>query len=38
VPGGAWEPLRPRPGVRVWTDDYSNLVGALRWNPLREGD
>jgi hypothetical protein len=30
MPGGAWEPLRPRPGARVWTDDYSNLVGALR--------
>jgi hypothetical protein len=30
MPGGAWEPLRPQPGVWVWTDDYSNLVGALR--------
>jgi hypothetical protein len=38
VPGGAWEPLGPRPGVRVWTDDYSNLVGAVRWMPFRDGD
>src|SRR5262249_3118724 len=27
MPGIAWDMLRPRPGVRVWTDDYSNLVG-----------
>lgn len=24
-----WEPLEPEPGQRVWTDDYSNLIGAL---------
>ena len=26
-----WGHLRPRPGVAVWTDDYCNLVGALRF-------
>jgi hypothetical protein len=35
---GAWEALRPRPEMRVWTDDYSNLVGAVRWNPFRHED
>jgi len=27
--GGLWPVLRPDPGQRVWTDDYSNIVGAL---------
>ncbi len=27
----AWTPLGPRPGSRVWTDDHSNLLGALNW-------
>ncbi|MGD9688714.1 MAG: spermidine synthase [Phycisphaerales bacterium] len=27
---GTWEPLEPRAGVRGWTDDYSNLLGALK--------
>jgi hypothetical protein len=26
-----WQPLTAREGVRVWTDDYSDLVGALGW-------
>ncbi len=26
-----WEELRSEPGARPWTDDYSNIVGALRW-------
>ena len=26
---GRWAGLEPRPGARVWTDDYSNVVGAL---------
>ena len=26
-----WEPLRPEPGARPWTDDYSNIFGALNW-------
>ena len=27
---GGWEPLRPDPAVPLWTDDYSNLLGAMR--------
>ncbi len=26
-----WRPMRRDPGTRPWTDDYSNIVGALRW-------
>lgn len=26
-----WKRLEGRPGTDVWTDDYSNLVGTLRW-------
>ncbi|MSU77806.1 MAG: hypothetical protein EXS16_06890 [Gemmataceae bacterium] len=26
-----WEPARPRPGLKAWTDDTSNLFQALRW-------
>lgn len=26
-----WQPLEPQPGVRVWTDDYSNIFGVLNW-------
>ena len=25
----AWPVVAARPGQRVWTDDYSNIVGAL---------
>jgi spermidine synthase len=25
-----WQPLVPQTGARLWTDDYSNLVGALK--------
>lgn len=25
-----WEPLAPRPGARLWTDDFSNILGALK--------
>ena len=28
-----WLRLRPRPNPRVWTDDFSNLVSALRLRP-----
>jgi hypothetical protein len=31
MPPGLWEPLRPRPGARVWTDDYCDQLGAFRW-------
>ncbi len=27
----SWTELRREPGTRAWTDDYSNIVGALRW-------
>lgn len=26
-----WQPLPAQPGTRVWTDDYSDVVRALRW-------
>lgn len=26
-----WERLRGRKGSRVWSDDFSNIVGAIRW-------
>jgi hypothetical protein len=25
-----WARLEGRPGARTWTDDYSNLIGAIR--------
>ncbi len=27
-----WPPQRRDPGQRVWTDDYSNIIGAIRRN------
>jgi spermidine synthase len=30
----ASEPLRSRPDIRVWTDDFSNLFQALKGSPL----
>ena len=27
--GPAWTPLSPRPGAETWTDDYSDILGAL---------
>ena len=26
-----WKPLESVPGTRPWTDDYSNIFGALNW-------
>jgi hypothetical protein len=26
-----WKPMAAKPGARVWTDDYSNLLTAIRW-------
>jgi hypothetical protein len=26
-----WQPMVFKPGARVWTDDYSNLLSAIRW-------
>ena len=27
---GVWRALKPRPGFRVWTDDYSNIVTLMQ--------
>jgi hypothetical protein len=27
-----WQPARVRPDLKVWTDDFSNLVSVLRWS------
>jgi hypothetical protein len=27
-----WQVLSAPPGTSVWTDDYSNIVGAFMWN------
>ena len=27
-----WKTIRSRPGVGIWTDDYSNLLGVFKWN------
>jgi hypothetical protein len=29
-----WQVLEPAPDVDVWTDDYTNVVQAMRWNEL----
>jgi hypothetical protein len=29
--GGKWRRLVPRPGRRVWTDDYGNLITIMHW-------
>jgi hypothetical protein len=26
-----WRPLPPEPGARLWTDDYSNILGIFQW-------
>lgn len=28
------EPIPPRRGLRLWTDDYNNLLQVIRWIPL----
>ena len=28
-------PVPPRPGLRMWTDDYNNLLQVVRWLPMR---
>jgi hypothetical protein len=28
---GAWRRIRPQPGGRVWSDDFTNILGALKW-------
>jgi len=32
-----WALTAPRPNQRVWTDDYSNVLGAV-WRRLRDGE
>jgi len=32
-----WTMTEPEDNQRVWTDDYSNIVGAL-WRRLRDGE
>jgi hypothetical protein len=27
---GRWRALKAQPGLRVWTDDYSNIVTLMR--------
>jgi len=34
---GLWEKTPPTPGQKVWTDDYSNVLGAV-YRRLRDGD
>lgn len=38
----AWQPARPNPAVAAWTDDWSNILGALiaksRGGPVLGGD
>jgi hypothetical protein len=34
APDARWQPLRPTPGVKPWTDDYSNVLGAVRGRAL----
>jgi hypothetical protein len=31
-----WRPVHPRPGDRVWTDDYCNILGHLVFRPVGE--
>ena len=31
-----WGVVKGRPGRRVWSDDYTNLIGALKWQSLDE--
>lgn len=26
---GAWQKLKPEPGLRPWTDDFSNVLAAM---------
>ncbi|MBI1840654.1 MAG: fused MFS/spermidine synthase [Verrucomicrobia bacterium] len=28
-----WRPLEEMPGQRPWTDDFSNVLGAIKWRP-----
>jgi len=31
-----WQPIEPAPDQRIWTDDYSNVLGAIIRNLRRQ--
>jgi hypothetical protein len=33
-----WKALEERPGMAVWTDDFSNLVGVMKWKSKTDED
>ena len=33
-----WRPLETKPGVSLWTDDYSNIIKVLRWSTIFTSD
>jgi len=33
-----WRPLESKPGVGLWTDDYSNIIKVLRWGTMVTSD
>ena len=33
-----WRPLEAKPGVGLWTDDYSNIIKVLRWGTIFTSD
>jgi len=37
LPSSSWTLTAAKPDHRVWTDDYSNILGAL-WRRLKDGD
>jgi protein-L-isoaspartate O-methyltransferase len=37
LPSSSWTLTAAKPHHRVWTDDYSNILGAV-WRRLRDGD
>ena len=30
-PASGWTPLQGRPGTEIWTDDFSNVLGIIKW-------
>jgi hypothetical protein len=33
-----WRPLEAKPGVGLWTDDYSNIIKVLQWGTILTSD
>jgi SAM-dependent methyltransferase len=31
-----WEPLPGRPGARLWSDDFSNVLGVFKWSSPKD--